>query len=117
MTSTTFGAFADQETEARFQRTARTLRLLPDGSVMSARSIQKIRSGERGWRYSAALLAGAGAGAPPSGDRGRWLAASLARVTRRLVHPGCHRYAWPLRRGVQLAMTATPYPKEHEHEE
>jgi hypothetical protein len=91
--------------------TARTLRLLPDGSVMSARSIQKIRSGERGWRYSAALLSGAGAGAPPTGDRGAWLCASLARVTRRLAHPGNHRYAWPLRRGVQLGMTPGRYPK------
>lgn len=32
--------------------TARTLRLLPDGSVFSARTAQKIRSQERGWQHA-----------------------------------------------------------------
>jgi hypothetical protein len=36
--------------------TARTLRLLPDGRVLSDRAIQKIRSGEPGWKYAAAEL-------------------------------------------------------------
>ena len=36
--------------------TPRTLHLLPDGTVLSDRAIQKIRKGERGWRYAAAQL-------------------------------------------------------------
>jgi len=33
-----------------------TVRLLPNGTVPSERTIAKIRSRERGWRYSAAQL-------------------------------------------------------------
>ncbi len=36
--------------------TARTLHLLPDCRVFSDRAAQKIRRGERGWRYAAAQL-------------------------------------------------------------
>lgn len=91
--------------------TARTLRLLPDGRVFSARTAQKIRAGERGWRYAVDELLAAGA-APCTGDRGEWLRAELPRVTRTLRHPGNYRYAWGLQRKVQRALPASlPYPK------
>jgi hypothetical protein len=91
--------------------TARTLRLLPDGRVLSDRAIQKIRSGEQGWKYAAAELRQFGA--PPCGeDRRTWLAEWLPRLTRPLQHPGNHRYAWPLSRIARRLMPAgVPYPK------
>ena len=91
--------------------TARTLHLLPDGTVVSARALQKIRAGERGWRYAAAQLEAAGA-PPCAGDRRRWLTTWLPRVTTRLAHPGNHKYAWPLTRHDRLP-ASLPYPKFH----
>jgi hypothetical protein len=48
----------------------RTLLLLPDGSVLNVRTVQKIRRMERGWKYAAALLERFGADAI-SGDLSR----------------------------------------------
>lgn len=84
----------------------RTWRLLPDGRVLSARSIQKIRAGERGWRPAAALLEELGADAPGQ-ERLAWLHEWLPRLTRAFRHGGCHRYAW--RFGKPLV--SLPYPK------
>lgn len=93
--------------------TARTLRLLPDGRVFSARATQKIRSGERGWRYAVAELQAAGARELVAGeDRGAWLREQLPLVTRTIRHPGNHRYAWTLHRRHRLHLGAgLPYPK------
>jgi hypothetical protein len=89
----------------------RTLALLPDGSVLNARAIQKIRSLERGWRYAAALLERFGA-APLSGDPAAWLACWLPKLTRTLRHSGNHKYAWPLHRSAYKEMPGSlPYPK------
>src|SRR5262249_56211241 len=44
--------------------TPRTLKLLPDGSVLSPRAMQKVRSGERGVGYVVRLLCGFGAVEP-----------------------------------------------------
>jgi hypothetical protein len=91
--------------------TARSLRLLPDGTVLSARSLQKIRSGERGVEYATALLTGYGADAVWS-DRPAWLRFWLPRLTRPLAHPGCHKYAWILdRRLRRFQPPSLPYPK------
>jgi hypothetical protein len=90
--------------------TARTLRLLPDGRVFSARTAQKIRKQERGWRYSAEQLVAAGA-PPIEGDPAAWLRAWLPRLTRKLRHPGNHRYAWALDRGLRGKLPAMAYPK------
>lgn len=92
--------------------TARTLRLLPDGAVLSDRSLQKIRSKERGWEYSAALLQQHGATAPGSDLRG-WLREWLPQLTRTQRHNGNHRYAWELgpRRRWSLP-SSLPYPKK-----
>jgi hypothetical protein len=89
----------------------RTIRLLPNGRVFSARAAQKIRAAERGWRYSAEILMSAGAPAP-KGDPGQWLRTWLPRVTRTIRHPGNHRYAWALERQFKcLLPRSVPYPK------
>ncbi len=94
----------------------RSLRLLPDGRVLSARAIDKLRSGDRGWEYVAKLLESFGAHhvVPGRQTLARW----LPRLTRTVRHPGHLKYAWGLsrssRRAIeQLARAAgsLPYPK------
>jgi hypothetical protein len=91
--------------------TPRTLHLLPDGSVLSARTLQKIRTKERGWEYAAALLIGHGAPKPGDDLRG-WLKEQLPRISRTVRHPGNHRYAWELAPRRKWSLPASqPYPK------
>lgn len=96
----------------------RSIRLLPDGTVFSARSISKVRAGERGWRYAARILERYGAtDAPEDADERRiWLAVWLSRLTRTVRHSGNHRYVWSLNRAAQrqLQQRAQPYPKLQE---
>lgn len=90
---------------------ANTIKMLPNGRVLSPRAIQKIRAGEQGWRYAVAQLEAAGA-EPLTGDRRAWLATWLPRVTRSLRHPGNHKYAWRLsKRGRRALPASLPYPK------
>jgi hypothetical protein len=90
----------------------RTLRLLPDGRVFSARAISKIRSADQGWRYSAAILEGIGARPLAGSDPREWLASELPRLTRTIRHPGNHRYAWTLQRRHRAHLAPVePYPK------
>ncbi len=105
-----------QAASARYlgQAKVRTIRLLPDGRTFSARAASKIRAAERGWRYAAAELERAGAAAAPEdpGQLRAWLKTWLPRVTRTLRHPGNHRYAWALARGVKLPeLLPELYPK------
>lgn len=110
---------------------ARPLRLLPDGTVFSERAMSKIRSRERGWRYSVAQLVAAGATPPaadimPAADLAAWLALELPRVTRRVKHHGNHRYLWALDRKLRRAVAELaarddedaliPYPKAIDQE-
>lgn len=70
--------------------TARTLYLLPDGSVLNARAMQKVRSQERGHRYVERRLQDLGA-APLRSDQEPtpWLHAALDQVAaRRIRHRG-----------------------------
>lgn len=90
--------------------TARSLRLLPDARVMSARAIQKIRDGSRGWRYAAGQLEAFGASPAPEQGRMDWLREWLPRLTRSMSHPGNHKYAWALDRRLTLP-ESRPYPK------
>ncbi len=91
--------------------TARTLRLLPDGSVFSDRAAQKIRQQERGWRYAVDQLVAAGAPAP-EGDLASWLPVALRQVTRPLKHGGNHKYCWTLQKRDRRHLPASlPYPK------
>jgi hypothetical protein len=97
--------------------TARTLRILPDGRVFSARGAQKIRAGDRGWRYAAAQLESFGASPvlredADAGKRAEWLSHSLDAVTRSLRHHGNHKYAWPLSKASRQHLPCSlPYPK------
>ena len=92
--------------------TPRTLRILPDGTVFSARTASKIRARERGWRYAVDQLVAAGAPAP-SGDLAAWLRAVLPQVTRAQRHGGNHRYLMPVSTTAKrcLAGCSLPYPK------
>jgi hypothetical protein len=91
--------------------TARSLHLLPNGTVFSARAAQKIRSGDKGWRYGAALLERFGATPCPDEARSAWLRQWLAALTTTVRHPGNFKYAWKLDRRVELLGVRQPYPK------
>ena len=97
--------------------TARTLRLLPDGTVFSERAASKVRAGERGMEYAAAQLVRAGARGVaveslPEDERRAWLREAVAAVTRPLKHTGCFRYVWALdKRAKRHLPPAQPYPK------
>lgn len=94
--------------------TARTLRILPDGSVFSARAESKIRARESGWRYAVGQLVEAGATPPPADaeDLRPWLKQALSAVTRPLKHGGNHRYGWALTRKAWAATAQRlAYPK------
>lgn len=95
--------------------TARTLMLLPDGRCFSARAAQKIRAGERGWRYAAAQLEAFGADVAPEDSEGRlaWLRAWSAVLLRPLAHSGNYRYAWRLDRASIPGGLA--YPKKGDY--
>ena len=98
---------------------ARTIRLLPDGAVLSDRILTKIRRGECGWRYGVERLVAAGA-PPPADDRDLrgWLRRALECVTRTMRHPGNHRYVWGLDRAMRRLLpggAAYPKPGGQEH--
>jgi hypothetical protein len=97
--------------------TARTLTLLPDGTVLSPRSMQKVRSGERGVEYVERQLVALGA-PEMAGDRTRWMRHALEVIgARSLRHPGNHRFIFKLgrdrreQRQVLCPLPALPYPK------
>jgi len=96
--------------------TARTLRLLPDGKVFSARAMQKIRAREQGWRYAAAILERHGASAlAEDADPRLWLRTWLPRITRPLKHGGNLKYVWPIDRALRAHLPpALPYPTREE---
>ena len=94
--------------------TARTLRVFEDYTVLRARTLQKIRKGEKGWRGAAALLQNHGADAPPEERVARieWLNYWVARLTKPERHPGNFKYAFALDRRLRRFMVPSlPYPK------
>lgn len=98
--------------------TARTLTLLPDGTVLHDRAAQKVRSQETGHRYVEDRLATLGATPiTPTDNPTRWLTAALREIQAdRIRHPGNHRYLFRLGKGrdrdrIQVGPTARPYPK------
>lgn len=95
--------------------TARVLRLLPDGTVLSPRALQKARSGERGHKYVTDMLVRNGADPLRDGeDRAEWVHRTLAKITRPLRHQGNHRYLWALNpRDRKHLPESLPYPKIH----
>ncbi len=103
---------------------ARTLTMLADGRVFSARTRAKVTGWEKGGRGAVMELVALGAPAPelstlagmtPAG-RSQWLTEALDTIgARRVRHRGNHRYAWTLgdrgaRRRVPIALDALPYP-------
>ncbi|CRK56924.1 hypothetical protein [Alloactinosynnema sp. L-07] len=114
----------------------RTLVLLPDATVLTARAIAKVTSGERGARGVVDRLVAFGAPPPDSLDfatdgrlpgpvdsrqdrstSAQWLRVALREIgARRIRHPGNFRYALRLGTRAQrtrtvIAMQLRPYPK------
>ncbi|MGW7365403.1 Mom family adenine methylcarbamoylation protein [Streptomyces sp. NPDC054841] len=105
--------------------TARTVKLLPDGTVFHDRAAQKIRRLEQGHEYAAAQLIALGAPRPrPGCDPARWLREALAAVgARNIRHRGAHRYVFRLgrtrreREEIALGLPVLrPYPKRPDPE-
>jgi hypothetical protein len=94
--------------------TPRTLTLLPDGSILSDRTQQKIRAAERGVRYSISQLVQCGADPPYCCQPqflSNWLRVWKGQLCRTVRHRGNHKYAWALNRRVRLP-PSLPYPKQ-----
>jgi hypothetical protein len=99
--------------------TPRTLILLPDGSSLNARSLQKVRGCEARGEAVVRRLVDLGARAPGRGvGDARWLADALDQVgAYRIRHRGCHRYAFRLgltrrdREAIRIAPEAREYPR------
>lgn len=99
----------------------RTIRLLPDGSVLPERALSKVRGRERGWEHVVRRLVAAGARPPdPDGPGPDWLPRALADARVRAVrHPGQWRYCFRLggpaeARRIVLGHAAGPYPKRRD---
>lgn len=90
---------------------ARTWRLLPDGSVLSARALSKLRQREKGWRYVVDLLLEHGA-PTPAGEWREWVSVAVGSVSRTYRHRGNHRYLWALDRRLRRFLPeGQAYPK------
>lgn len=106
-----------QATNGRYVGKTRpaTLRLLPDGAVLSNRTMGKLARGERGSGRAVAELVRWGADPVLSGeDALEWLRRWRAALTRPMRHHGNHRYLWCLdrrRRREVLVSPAVAYPK------
>lgn len=103
-----------QATNATYlgRATPRTLRVLPDGTILNARAIQKARARERGWRYVVDILVKHGAAEPTTDSLVEWLAVWIPKLTRPMRHHGNHKYAWALNKRDRRHLPASlPYPK------
>lgn len=99
--------------------TPRTLVLLPDGTALNARSLQKLRADERSAGTAERQLVAAGARPRRPGEpASAWVREALATARlRRVRHPGNHRYAFVIgnrrqQRSVRVAMASQVYPKQ-----
>lgn len=92
---------------------ARRIKVLPDGSTFNERTIQKILKRQSGWKGGVRQLVDAGADAPAEGaDLYEWLEFWLPQLTRAYPHPGCFKYAFPLKQAARkLLGESMPYPK------
>lgn len=90
----------------------RTIQLLPNGTILHERTLQKIRAQETG--HDAAEKRLRDLGAPPMRSwetPAEWLSRALPMIgIRRLRHSGNHRYVFPLDRRVQVSLPILPYP-------
>jgi hypothetical protein len=103
--------------------TPRTIKVLPNGTILNERAAQKIRRQEQGHEYAEAALIALGAPVPRAGaDPKVWLREALAAVGARNVrHRGAHRYVFRLgktrseREGIRVGLPAVGvYPKRHD---
>ncbi|MGP3777022.1 Mom family adenine methylcarbamoylation protein (plasmid) [Streptomyces sp. SDT5-1] len=96
--------------------TPRTLVMLPDASILTARALSKVRSDERGHAGVERRLQALGARPRGRGEPGgSWLAEVLDVIgARRVALRGNHRYAVALGRRGRVHGTSLPYPKQHE---
>lgn len=97
--------------------TPRTLWIMADGRVFSARRRAKITGGERGDAGAIRELVELGAEPPRTGEPlAGWLTAALPAVgARRVRHHGNHRFVWTLgdrgaRRRTPIGLDPMPYP-------
>lgn len=96
--------------------TARTIKLLPDGTVLNDRAAQKVRRQEQGHQYVEARLIALGAPVPRAGcDPAVWLREALTAIGARTVrHRGAHRFIFPLGRNrrqrarIKIGIDARP---------
>ncbi len=92
-----------------------SLRLFPDGTVLSNRTSGKAARGERGEGQAVSQLVAWGATPPVDGeDTLAWIRRWRPQLTRPMRHQGNHRYLWCLdrrRRREVLRFDALPYPK------
>jgi len=96
--------------------TPRRVLLLPDGRLLSARALSKVRGDEQGHAYVERELVRFGARLRLPGEPGAaWLRDALqAAGVRPLPHGGSHRYAFRLgarRRLVAVGLPRAAYPK------
>lgn len=100
---------------------ARTLWMLPDGTIYSEQAWSKLRRQVRGWRYALDQLVAAGA-APWDGREPTrvWALRELHRIGRPFRHHGNHRYLIPISRACRRALPGhlaavglqvQPYPR------
>lgn len=91
----------------------RTMLLLPDGTVLNARSLSKLLHGERSREHVREQLVKAGAVRPRSDeDETRWARHWVDRLVRRVRHRGNHKYLWALDRAARRTLpVGQPYPK------
>lgn len=93
-----------------------TIRLFPDGTVLSNEACGKLRQGRTGWRYAAAQLERWGAAPMREGEDGRAYLHRWWHLTTGMRHHGNHRYAWvidPRSRVArrELSARAQAYPR------
>lgn len=98
---------------------ARTIYLLPDGSVFPQRAIQKIRHQHQGHTYAENVLIENGATPrDPSEKPSTWLESALRQARIRPAwHTGNHRYLFVTkakRRYWKLGLPSLPYPQPQE---
>ena len=104
--------------------TPRTINLMPDGTVLNDRMLQKIRRQETGHAYAETRLLDAGARPRRNGeDPAAWLRVALdAAGVRKIRHRGLHRYLFSLgtpaeRRRLPLGYEPVTYrPKQADPE-
>lgn len=89
----------------------RTLRVLPDGHVLSERTLQKLRAGERGTHAIRETLLNLGAPEEAFANAAA-VGRAVEQFTRPLRHGGVHKYAWGFTAAVRKQMPpGLPYPE------